>query len=322
LGVSFQVDDPTGRSYVLPSTLRPFTDSVDYSEYFSVYNLPLPGIDNGEALDALFPVGSILAVKEPLFKMNQNGSNAMVRVDSPTDVVFLEPSSPVLQGVEWVFPTSAVPPPPSFDFKAHGNALLVDRKFLLGVKAYSDGLAASPSDEQKLLLHLKRAQAHLLLRNFGAAYRDASAVLVLFDNDVNSPPQTKAKATLRQARALEGLRKLDLALQAYNDLLQIDPDKIEGKDGKKRVEKMLRESKTGEYDWRALEKDKIAKPGPGLNVGDFVGPIRVVEMSERGGGRGIIASRDIAAGELLLCSFPFSFLLSPLYPSRSLEELP
>jgi tetratricopeptide (TPR) repeat protein len=241
--------------------------------------------------------------------MSQDGGNAMVRVDSPSDAVFLEPGDPLLSEVKWVFSSPAAVLPPSFDHKAHGNSLLKKKKYLLAIKAYSDGLAASPSDEQKLLLLVQRSQAHLHLNAFASAYRDSTSVLDLLDNDVNSPPQTKSKAVLRQARALEGLKKYDLALEAYEKVLSVDADSSGGKDGKKRTEKMLRESKTGDYDWSVLEKGKVAKEGHSFDIGDFMGPIKVVELSERGGGRGVVTTRDVDAGELLLGALS-SFLLS------------
>ncbi|BGP18687.1 hypothetical protein JCM10213v2_006753 [Rhodosporidiobolus nylandii] len=292
LGVSFIVEDPTGRRQV------PL-------HYFSIYHQPLHGVKTGPDLDALFPLGQILAVKEPTFKTNQDGSGVLVRVDSPTDLVFLQLNNPLVKSVPWTFPSPAKPLQPSFDHKAHGNNFFKQKKYLLATKAYSDGLATSPPDEQKLLLHLNRAQAHLFLDNFASAYRDASAVLHLLDEDVSAPPHTQLKAQLRLARALEGMRLIDKAKQAYDAVLQLDATSEQGKDGKKRVAKMLRAAKTGEFDWLSLEtqdakarrEKKLFKDG---QAGDFVGPVKVVERASRGGGRGVVATRDIQAGELLM----------------------
>jgi hypothetical protein len=125
------VEDPTGRA-----------------EFFSVYNLPLPGIETGPDLDALLP----LAVREPTFKPNQDGRGHLIRIDSPSDLVFLQPDDPLLRGVTWTFPSPAKPLPSSFDHKARGNALWKQKKYLLAVKAYTNGLSAASTDEQKLLL--------------------------------------------------------------------------------------------------------------------------------------------------------------------------
>ncbi|GAA6013621.1 hypothetical protein JCM10207_004793 [Rhodosporidiobolus poonsookiae] len=283
MGVSFICEDPSGRA-----------------EYFSIYNYPLHGVETGPVLDALFPLGQAFVVKEPTFKMNQNGSNAMIRVDSPSDFAFFQPDDPLLRGIRWAHPSPAKPLPASFDFKQHGNSLLKQKKYLVAVKAYSDGLAASPPDEEKLLLHLNRAQAHLLIGNFASAFRDAFAVLAYLDADVSSPPGSLLKATLRRARALEGLWLLDEAKTVYKAVREADQSSADGKDGVKRVKKMLHESKTGEYDWQALEGARAEKGVRQVDMGDFVGPVKVVKLEKRGGGRGVVATRDIKAGKLLL----------------------
>ncbi|GAA6013669.1 hypothetical protein JCM10207_004811 [Rhodosporidiobolus poonsookiae] len=289
LGTTFVVEDPTGRA-----------------ESLGVYNCPHHGINTGSDLDALFPLGQILAFREPTFKPDQSGQGQLLRADSPSDIVFLRPDHPLLRDVHWAYPSPAKPLPASFDFKQHGNSLFKQKKYLLAVNAYSDGLAASPSDEQKLLPHLDRAQAHLLIGNFASAFRDASAVLAYLDKDVSSPLGSLLKATLRRARALEGLRLLDEAKTAYEAVREVDPSGAEGKDGVKRVEKMLGQSKTGEYDWQALESLRTEKDAMQVEVGDFVGPVKVVEFKERGGGRGVVATGDIKAGELVLVEKAFA----------------
>ncbi|GAA6028992.1 hypothetical protein JCM8097_001541 [Rhodosporidiobolus ruineniae] len=288
VGTGMIVEDPPGRA-----------------EYFSIYNYPLHGVLTGPDLDALFPLGQVLAIREPTYKPQGSGQGYNLRVDSPSDVHFLPPTDPLLKNVRWAFSNPAKPRSASFDHKAHGNTLFKKQKYLLASKAYSEGLVSSSSADQKLLLHLNRAQAHLRLGNFASAFRDASAVLSMLDDDVNAPPQTLVKAKLRLARALEGLQLLDQAKDAYDAVVEADGSIVEGKDGKKRVEKMLREVKTGGFDFRELE-DALLPGAPDLEVGDYVGPIKAVELEGRGGGRGIVTTRDVSAGELLLVEKVFA----------------
>ncbi|GAA5856597.1 hypothetical protein JCM8547_005882 [Rhodosporidiobolus lusitaniae] len=252
VGTTFIVEDPTGRA-----------------EFFSITNLPLPNIETGPDFDAFFPLGQFLAIREPTYKPNQDGRGQLIRVDSPMDVHFLRSSDPILDGVRWLFPSSAKPLPMTFDHKAAGNAYFKQKKYLLAVKAYSDGLAAKPNEEQKVLLLLNRAQSNLLLSNFAAAYSDSSAVLSLFDQDVPPPPQAKVKATLRRARALEGSSPSRSA---------------QGKE------------------LEAALPDGASDPA----VGDFFGPLKVVELAKRGGGRGVVATRDIKIGEVVLVEKAFA----------------
>lgn len=57
------------------------------------------------------------------------------------------------------------------------------------------------------------------------------------------------------------------------------------------------------YDWDRL--DPYENGDRRMTIGDFFGPIKVVDMPQRQGGRGVVATRDIQAGELLLGGFLF-----------------
>ncbi|BGO93672.1 hypothetical protein NBRC10512_004463 [Rhodotorula toruloides] len=188
--------------------------------------------------------------------------------------------------------------PDDFDFKALGNEFFKLRRDAEAVKAYTEGLARNPSPELRLLLRLNRAQVHLRLENFASAYHDSSFVLKELDKGVTGPSQARLKATLRLARAFEGMRHLTLALEHFAKVVELDAGSKEGAEGKKRIERKLRETNEGEYDWRELEKQ--AKTNMRLDVGDFVGPVKLVKMEGRGGGRGLVATRSIEAGELLI----------------------
>ncbi|KAL7409225.1 hypothetical protein BDY24DRAFT_404091 [Mrakia frigida] len=58
--------------------------------------------------------------------------------------------------------------------------------------------------------------------------------------------------------------------------------------------------------------------GDGL-VGDFVGPVQVLEMKE-GKGRGLVATRDIEEGELVMCVKPFTSVLEEDLTSSEKNE--
>ncbi|BGP34145.1 hypothetical protein JCM10296v2_005960 [Rhodotorula toruloides] len=281
VGITFLAEDVTGRTEVI-----------------AIYNLDLHGVHAGPDLDALFPLGTILVVREPTFKMNANGTMSLVRMDSPTDFEIVGPDHPLFSTLSFATPPPVSPRPDDFDFKALGNKYFVAKKDLLAVKAYTDGLAHTPSPQVRLLLRLNRSQAHLRLENYASAYHDSSFVLKQLDESAGEPPQARLKATIRLARAFEGMRHLDHALEQFGKVIELDAGSKEGIEGKERIERKLRERDTGVYDWRELEK--LAETQTKLDIGDFIGSIKVVEMQERGGGRGVVATREIEAGEVLL----------------------
>ncbi|GJN92212.1 hypothetical protein Rhopal_005242-T1 [Rhodotorula paludigena] len=268
------------------------------------------GRATGQDLDTLFPLGGILLIREPTFKPNQNATSYLVRVESPTDWELLRTDAPLLNGVTWATKAPYTPIPPKRDYKALGNKFFGEKKNLLAVQAYTDGLAQKDaSDEVRLVLFANRCQANLNLRNWASAYHDASAVLDYIANDVSAAPTAAMKAMSRRATALEGMRLLTRAREEYHRTTIIMDKAEAAEQGRDRVDRMLRESKTGDYDWTAIEGwtyKEDGSNGHGPIVGDFFGPIEVAPIASRGGGRGVVATRDIQAGELLLVEKAFA----------------
>ena len=284
----------------VPPPLAPTPSLRYYSDTLSLYNLSLHGLTTGPDLDALFPRGTILAIREPTYKPDQTDTSHLVRVESPTDYEVLSPKHPLVKCAKWATSSPVAPRPASFDFKALGNRYFVAKKDLLAVKAYSDGLDSTDDAAKRLVLFLNRSQAYIRLGNFALALRDTTAVLAFLASDVAAPPLAEVKATLRRARALEGLRQLKKARAAFEHVVELDSRSAEARAGMRRVEGMLDQSATGEYDWCQLIKDlEKGVAGWAPAVGDYVGPVKAVEIEGRGGGRGVVATRDIKAGELL-----------------------
>ncbi|KAG8848973.1 hypothetical protein FRB91_010354 [Serendipita sp. 411] len=91
----------------------------------------------------------------------------------------------------------------------------------------------------------------------------------------------------------------------YRECLILDEALQEAHLGVQRCEKRVSEQKDGSFDWNALFKETISS-GNELDVANFVGPIKIAPLSNRGGGRGIVATRSVVAGELLLVAKPFA----------------
>jgi tetratricopeptide (TPR) repeat protein len=122
---------------------------------------------------------------------------------------------------------------------------------------------------------------------------------------VAGPPLAEKKARYRRASALHGLRRFERALEEYTRVLDMDSDQDNALFGKAAVEMALEQSREGTYGWDQIDPlalKRIRRNDP-LTMGDFFGPIKVVDMPQRQGGRGVIATRDIDAGELLLRTF-------------------
>ena len=69
----------------------------------SLYNFPGLFLADSKVLQAHFPIGTVIAIREPWTQMSDASSHPsdFIRVDSPSDIVILEPSHPTLHAVQW-----------------------------------------------------------------------------------------------------------------------------------------------------------------------------------------------------------------------------
>lgn len=284
-------------------------------DFLTLYNYPLGNIGGGSELDALFPVGSIIIIREPTFRPCPQESNlsGFVRLDSPNDLKFVSVDDPLVCDVRWALPTSRKKVIEATDWKAIGNKFFADKQYRVAAAKYSEGIrqlsiATGPLSTPTShlgLLYLNRAAAYLQFEFFNSALQDARYFLQHFDNvdewGEECPIGVKAKGLFRIAKALDGLRLFGKAKDAYYSALSEDPKNVVIAGSIKRMEKRLDETKNGSHDFtKMFEAGSQANPDCRLDVANFVGPIQVEKLAERGGGRGIVSTRDIKVGELLL----------------------
>ena len=312
VAVSMAVEDPAGDAVML-----------------SFYNAAVGNHYTGPELDLLFPLGAILAIREPNFKSPSMGGSGIIRVDSPTDIIFLSETDALLDEIKWEVKKPISPFSRNCDYKVEGNRYFAKRDYILAESIYSRGLRENPSTEQRLLLHLNRAAAHLQLSNFASAGRDATAVLEAIeemdDPDSQENMKLKEKALFRLANSQYGQRKFPLAKSTFTTLLQQVTTSQQAADGIAKCEAREKESATGEYDllgmYRAGKKGGAVR----LDVADYQGPIKVEQVAGRGGGRGVVAARNIRAGELLVLekAFAVTFIedLDPRFPILSIDMI-
>ncbi|KAF8753867.1 SET domain [Rhizoctonia solani] len=186
---------------------------VDLAMYhcFETSGLDLQGVIE------LVPLGQALLIRQPWLTRGLTGGNVTIRVSSPSDLIFLPPSHPLLSNCPEAW-------------KAGGGK---DSHFVYPGK--ENGYRFSPADFSEL---------------------------------------------------------------------------------EKKIHERLVEQAQGSYKWLALSK--MAKQINGhrqvTDVADYVGPVEVALMESKGGGRGLVTTREVLAGELLMVSKPFAFAASSEYP--------
>ena len=115
--------------------------------------------------------------------------------------------------------------------------------------SYTKGLSstaprAKPLDPIALNLHRSRAQAHLHLEHFEDAYRDCITVLV------NNP--WDEEALYIKCCSLYGLSNFTLCKTVLQDLIELYPGHVTGRNLKSETEKRLDERNIGDYDFDSL----------------------------------------------------------------------
>ncbi|KAI9339374.1 hypothetical protein BDR26DRAFT_803228, partial [Obelidium mucronatum] len=256
--------------------------------------------------DTIFPVNTILAIKEPYVKLaSEGGCNPLLRVDSPTDIVFLSSDDPVLKHVVWKWQGSFWKSPmeeiKSVDsWKAVGNKLFAQQEYLQAMVVYSKGIKQNAESSAAAVLFLNRSHTFFKLERFSSAFNDATEALTRIQRgDSEFPISFTMKAMYRQAASLYNLRRWSLAQAAFEKVSKMFPECVEASQGLVNAAARLKEASTGSFDFVKLFHAS-QKPSARLDVADFIGPVRVFSDLSKGGGRGLQTTRDVKAGEVLL----------------------
>ncbi|OSD04617.1 hypothetical protein PYCCODRAFT_1363850 [Trametes coccinea BRFM310] len=288
-------------------------DTEGIAHDLSIYNFPSTSNCSLEHLDALFPPGTILAIREPTLKAPTQGSRPLLRVDSPTDIIFVARNSPLLQNVSWRTGVAVAGfrslPATADAWQQRGNDHFKASQWFLAAFAYSHALVL---DHNAIPLRLNRAEAYLRQRYYTGALYDAQQVLA----EVGVSDTFADKALLRVAKARYGRQEYNLAQEAFVRYKNKHVGDSSVDSWLDRCRARLRESSTGIYDWPSLFRTAQRKIR--LDAADFVGPVKVRRMKHRGGGRGVVTTKDVKTGELLIVTKPFASVYAPDLPTDQL----
>ncbi|KAI0772144.1 hypothetical protein BD413DRAFT_475161 [Trametes elegans] len=279
----------------------------------SIYNFPSTFNCSLAYLDAIFSPGTVLAIREPTLKAPTQGVRPLLRVDSPTDIVFVPRTSPLLRDIHWRSGVKVVgdpTAPPTIDWQQRGNEYFKSSQWFLAAFAYSHCLATDPDALAPLL---NRAEAYLRLKFYSGAIHDVQQAFS--KAGVTSVLAGKALLCLSKARYGRG----DYS-EAQHDFSRWKCRHAGDRDDADcwiaRCQARLLERQTGVYNWASLFR--MAQRKIRLDVANFFGPTEVRRLERRGGGRGVVASRDLKTGELLLVTKPFASVYASDLPRNQL----
>jgi hypothetical protein len=164
-----------------------------------------------------------------------------------------------------------------------------------------------PDHPEIVTIRIIRAETLMKLERWYHAEADAEVVIdsvvnQLGKGDVGKKKKKTLSVLLRKAMLISavacyGRRAWKPAVDAFERALQRYTDSEPLRQGLQMAKDRIKETETGIYDWPALHRAAM-KGDMTSEIGDYVGPIE--EKDFPGFGKGIIASRDVKAGEYLV----------------------
>ncbi|ODN86322.1 hypothetical protein L198_07341 [Cryptococcus wingfieldii CBS 7118] len=292
LCLSFYLELPSGTTFLVLIT----------------YPTPIPhfSLPPTTTLAQLYPPGSILAIKSPLIGFNANGGY-VIKVNMPHEIEELHPSDPVLRGIKWEAGLEEEAPMGWMGYRKLGKEAMGKKNPLVALRFYSLALsdpAVKATPIKTFTLLLDRAEAYSTLHLHGSAYRNAHRARESVEKNDNIPltPGQTDRLCFRLARAALGLRLYTTALQALQHASPRSYLSPELKKVRQKVEMRMEEKESGVYDWLTIFRESLETASPAeLDIPDYTSPACHVAHIP-GSGRGVLATRDITPGELLMVS--------------------
>uniref|UniRef100_A0AC35F2E6 SET domain-containing protein n=1 Tax=Panagrolaimus sp. PS1159 TaxID=55785 RepID=A0AC35F2E6_9BILA len=254
---------------------------------------------NLDDLDWLMP-GTIFVVKEPRLRYCSYNKSVSMRIDSPSDVIFVDCTDYELLekiGAKKMF----VPMSKDAEvWREKANEVFKKGNYRSALNMYNRGIRYNP---ELPVLYLNKALTCLRTGAFYEAYEAAEFAL-----EKNGD---REKALFRMGQAAYGMREWQKAADHFTEVLKDFPKNASAVEQLKRATFRLSEQKDGNYDFKMMYSES-KKEKADLDVSDFEGPIEIANIP--GKSRGIIASEDIKMGTLLVVSKAFASGYSQDFP--------
>lgn len=241
-------------------------------------------------------------IKEPYFTLTEEGE-ATIRIDHPSDLISLSDAL-----ADKTFKSTAAAEKFATACKNDGNSELKNSDLAAAHEKYTDGLTVARQDivsktnpDLARDIARNRAYVNLLLTHFDEAISDAKASLT--GKDDQKSKDLDSKAYYRAGSAAYGLGQYDEAKSFFEAQLKLSPNDKDATTYLKRIELRFREQQSGTYNWKKL-KAGLSQARPHVDAASFLGNIKVENSAGRG--RGMFVTRNIPAGELVMCDKAFS----------------
>ncbi|KAI1778851.1 SET domain-containing protein [Hypoxylon cercidicola] len=249
--------------------------------------------------------GPVFMIKEPYFTLTDQGE-ATLRIDHPSDlVVCQDETSPneVKDDVDDAVEAEKF----ARTCKDQGNAALERQNLPQAYGNYTEGLKIARQNvltksNPDLARDLSRNRAHvnLLLNQLDEAKADA--INSLTGREDQRSKDLDSKAYFRAGCAAYNLGEYQEAKGYFKEQQKLSPGNETASAYLRNIEKRLREQDAGAYNFKKI-KAGLSRNRPRIDAASFISNTKIEESPGRG--RGLFATRDIAAGEIVMCEKAF-----------------
>ncbi|EWG49142.1 hypothetical protein FVEG_16416 [Fusarium verticillioides 7600] len=235
--------------------------------------------------------GSIAILKDPFFETIAEEAYAL-QVYHPSDIIWLEDHDeriPEQWRVNREITNSA-------EYRAEGEELANKEHWLPALHSYTLAIDTAVSPDEKRQAHLGRSEVNLRLDRPYQAMRDAI--------EGDHPTDCTEESLILQARAFYTLGDFEECLQKLRVLTVLFPKSVLGLSLKSTVSKRLKEQDDGEYAFEDMVVEAQERP-PLIECATFSSLVEIRDAPGRG--KGLFLTKDVSAGDLILCEKAFSY---------------
>ncbi|KAI2609504.1 SET domain-containing protein [Hypoxylon fragiforme] len=253
-------------------------------------------------------------IKEPYFTITSQGEPT-IRIDHPSDLIILDGDLKGSQGsatqtygpFEDLAEAAEEAEKIAKKCKDEGNVALEQQNLPLAFAKFTKGLCLARYEDVFKTnpdlardLARNRAYVNLLLNQLDEAQVDAKAALI--GKEDQRSKELDSKAYFRAGSAAYNLGQYQEAKACFEQQQELTPDNKTASAYLKNIEVRLREQETGAYNFKRINLG-LSRSRPRVDAASFIGNTTVKSSGEKG--RGLFATRDIPAGEIVMCEKAF-----------------
>lgn len=242
----------------------------------------------------ILEMGDSFLVKEPYLTLSDQGEPTL-RIDHPSDLIVCP------EGKNEITVKTAM------NLKEEGNAAPKKHDLILAHAKYTQGLqivSANGTAKEGINYDLFRNRAHvnLLLSRFDEAKSDALASLTHLSDQKHQ--ELDSKAYSRAGSAAYNLGLFQEAKHLFEHQQRLIPSDKEAGARIRKAGLRLQEQDSGSYDFKKLKASLMVSSRPRVDAASFTCNVKIGQSPGRG--RGLFATKDVGAGDIILCEQAFS----------------